>query len=723
MIQPYNIFEFFNAHMRHYHILSIALTLAGLASAQMPGKMVTYVQAEKATAGRDKVVRKSIGRTESIRYVTVRAAIEGRLEKVHFQEGSMVNKGDLLMQIDPLRYEAAVKQAEAAVAQLEAQLVYATSRYTRLAKLSAQQAASREDTESAKATVEELKARKAGAEAEAVRARKDLADCSIYAEISGRIGRLPKGEGNYITRGESITTITQMTPIYVRFPLSQNDVNGIFRGPKEIGNVTDVQLVMANGLTYPNPGRISVVDNRLTDSTDSYTLWAEFENPDSQLTHQGIGAVSISLNATREVCMVPLTAIHYDAKGAFVYVLDAENKVSRRDVAAGTVQGRLQSIYQGLEVGEVVISDGSHKTRPGATVRPVFADADINEPGSAAGGELAPLEVEAHTVRDMTDPTVLTVEGARLEAVNTVELRPLVQGLLQERTFTEGDRVAKGTELFRIDPTRYQASVDACQASLEQLDIRIADAQAKYDRQQKLVAVNASSKDDLENARATLNEYQEAREAAVAKLAVAQDDLNRCIVRAPLHGRIGRVLISKGNYVTDIKTPLARVVQLSPIYARFPLSEKDILSVYGSTGKLMEQAELTLVTATGETLNEVGRVAFCDNEIQSGTGTQNVWAVFENADRSLAPGGVVSMRVKRKAEHPVLGVPAEAILTDTRGNYVYVVKHNRAVVRRVICGSAADDGRVAIFAGLRPGDQVITSHLADMEEDTPVQVQ
>ena len=687
----------------------------------MPGKMVTYVQAEKAVSGQDRVIRKSIGHTEAVRHVTVRSAVEGRMVKVHFQEGAVVKKGDLLLEIDPLRYTAAVKQAEAVVTQLNAQIIYATSRYKRLATLAEQQAASREDMETAKAAMEELKARRAGAEAELTRARKDLADCRIHAEINGRIGRLDKGEGNYITKGEAITSIAQMDPIYVRFPLSQNDVNGIFHGPKEISNVADVQLIPASGRSYPTKGRITIVDNQLTGSTDSYTLWAEFENPDDQLTHHGIGALYISLNSTREVCMIPLTAVHYDTNGAFVYIIDNENKVIRRDVIAGTIQGRMQAIYEGVQPGEIVVSDGSHKTRPGAVVRPVFADATVNEPGSPMGGELAPLEVDTEVVNEMQDPTVLTIETARLEAINTVEMRPLVQGVLQERTFTEGDRVQAGAELFRIDPTRYQATVDGCKAAIDQLNIKIADARTKYERQQKLVDVNASSKDDLENAKATLNELEAALEAALAKLAVAQDDLDRCIIKAPISGRIGRTLVSRGNYVTDIKTPLARLVQLSPIYARFPLSEKDVLSIYGNSNKLKEQAELTLITATGEELEGKGRIAFCDNEIQQGTGTQNIWAVFDNADQSLAPGGVVSVRVQRKAEFPVLGVPAKAVQTDSRGNYVFIVKHNRAVVRRIICGSAAEDGRISVFAGVQPGDKVITSHLADMEENTPVQ--
>ncbi|MBR5185441.1 MAG: efflux RND transporter periplasmic adaptor subunit, partial [Akkermansia sp.] len=228
--------------MKYHSLLAIPLLLCGAATAQMPGKMVTYVQAEKAVPGQDKIVRKSIGRTEAVRHVTIRSAVEGHMVKVHFQEGAMVRKGDLLLEIDPLRYTAAVKQAEASVAQLDAQIVYATGRYKRLATLAAQQAASREDMETAKASMEELKARRAGAEAELARARKDLEDCRILAEIDGRIGRLSKGEGNYITKGETLATIKQMDPIYVRFPLSQYDVNGIFRGPKEIGNVADVRL-------------------------------------------------------------------------------------------------------------------------------------------------------------------------------------------------------------------------------------------------------------------------------------------------------------------------------------------------------------------------------------------------------------------------------------------------------------------------------------------------
>ena len=131
---------------------------------------------------------------------------------------------------------------------------------------------------------------------------------------------------------------------------------------------------------------------------------------------------------------------------------------------------------------------------------------------------------------------------------------------------------------------------------------------------------------------------------------VAEDNLSRCTVRAGMRARIGRVNISVGNYITDIKTPLATLVQISPIYVRFSMSEKDILTVFGNDEKMLNDATLTLVTATGETIEEQGCIAFADNEIRSDTDTQNVWAVFENKDYKLQPGGVVTVKVHRKAE-------------------------------------------------------------------------
>lgn len=705
-------------------VLTSILLLTGSTLAQMPGMPATRVQVEKATTGLDMIFRRSIGHVEAIRKVQVKSAVEGFLLETKYKEGSIVNEGDVLFEINPIRYKAAFEQAQATLKEINAQIIYAENNHKRLRALAQSHAASVENVESALARLEGLKAKKIEAEANLVKAKKDLEDCTIRAEITGRIGRREFSKGNYITQGEMLATITQVNPIYVRFPLSQSDVNGIFRGPKEISNVTDVRLTTADGRRYPTAGHIEIVDNLLTGNTDTYTLWAKFDNKKQVLTPRGIGALHISLNNTAEVTMVPLTAVHHDEVGAYVYTVDDTGKVARREVISGTVQGRMQSIYDGLQPGETVITDGSHKTREGATVVPVYPEEQklATKSGSSdATQEAAPIEADVVEATPISDPTVLVCQGARVEAINRVNIRPLVQGVLEEPAFKEGDRVKQGDVLFNIDPTRYQATVDAQKAKIMQLDVLIADATSKYARQQQLIARNATSKDDVESAKATLDELQAQKEKAQAALAVAEDDLSRCTVRAAIDSRIGRVNFSKGNYITDVKSPLATLVQLSPIYVRFSLSESSILSHFGNVEDLIRDAEITLVTANGKTFGEKGCVSFCDNVIQQATDTQNLWAIFDNANHELHPGGVVTIRVKRKADITVPGIPAQAVQIDTRGKYVYLLKNGRAIQTRIHCGTANEDGLVPVFAGLSHGARIITTQLAELENGTPVQ--
>ncbi len=702
-------------------------TLAGsCALAQMPGPRAVHVQAECATSGKDRIARRSIGHVEAIRTVDIRSAVAGFLLETSFKEGSMVNEGDVLFRINPVRYEAAVRQCEATLSELAAKISYAENNYQRLSRLQANQAASAEDAETALSSLEELRARVAGAQADLVKARKDLEDCTIRAEITGRIGHREVSRGSYVAAGEKLATIKQMDPIYLRFPLSQSDVNGIFRGPKKIAELADVRLTTASGNRYPTAGDIAIVDNLLTGSTDTYTLWASFSNAEHVLTPRGIGALTITLRDTQEVTMVPLTAVQHDAKGDFVFTVAEDGTVARRDVVAGGIQGRMQSIYDGLTPGEMVITDGSHKTRVGDKVIPVVPEATKIERTTnpaASPAETPAIRSEVATVTLTQDPTVLTCQGARVEAVNRVELRPLVQGILAEPSFKEGDMVKEGDILFQIDPTRYQATVDAKRAQIDQLSIRVDDAERKLGRQQYLMGLKASSADRLESARAAFDELKAQRASAEAALTIAQDDLSRCTMRAPLTGRIGRVNFSRGNYITDINAPLATLIQMSPIYVRFSLSENAILSTYGNDENLLKQADISLITATGTHYSEKGCVAFADNVIQAATDTQNLWATFANADQKLQPGAVVTILVSRKPEFKVCAVPSEAIQTDTRGKYVYRLVDGRAVFTRILCGSSTEDGQTVVFDGLSQGDNVLTTNLAEMEDGAAVEPQ
>lgn len=711
--------------MKHGLVIAAMLSVVGLTQALPVKGQAEHVQVERATTGKDYVARRSIGQVEAIRTVNVRAAVEGFLTETAFQEGASVKEGDVLFRIDPLRYQAAVQQAEATLARIDAQIIYATNNYKRLSALARSQATSEEETESALAKLEELKASRAGAQADLTKARKDLSDCTIRAEITGKIGRVAFAVGNYITAGETLATIVQVDPIYVRFPLSQSDVNGAFGGPRRIDSVTDVRLVTAGGAQYPTAGHIEIVDNLLSDNTDSYTLWAKFENPDNTLIPRGIGALLISMADTVEVTTVPLTAVHHDAAGSFVYTVADDGTVARRDVISGSIRGRLQSIYDGLRPEEMVITDGAHKTREGAKVIPVFPEqkklsGNQSPPGERTAAEAPVVSVKTAEVQTVVDPTVLECHGARVEAISRVDIRPLVQGILSEPGFKEGDHVNKDDILFVIDPTRYQAAVDAQLAAIKVLDVRIADARVKLTRQQQLAARRATSRDELESAQAALDELLADKAGAEAALTIARDNLSRCTVRAKIDGRIGRVNFSKGNYIADIKSPLATLMQLSPVYVRFSLSENDILSQFGTVNQLTQDVVISLVTATGKSFSEKGRIAFCDNLVQSDTDTLNIWAIFDNSERLLQPGGVVTIRLSRSPAVKVPAIPAESVLTDTRGHYTFVVRRNRAREVRIHCGTPTADGLVPVYSGVRVGDSVIRTNLAALEDGTPV---
>lgn len=702
------------------------MLLAGLSYAQMPGMRAEFVQVERATIGKDRVARKSIGHTEAINSITVRTLVEGYLVGVEIEEGATVKKGDILFRIDPLRYEAKVRQAEAAVREIEARIIYAQSQYDRLRELLASQAVSKEDCETALANLEELKAKKAGAEADLTKARKDLEDCTIRAEIDGVTGIFESSCGNYISAGQKLCTIKQMDPIYVRFPLSQADVNGIFRGPRAIRDIADVRLTTAAGRSYPVSGSIEIVDNLVTGSTDSYSLWAKFENAEGVLTPRGISALNIMLTDTAEVTMVPLTAVHHDSTGAYVYTVDSEGTVARREVIAGSIQGRLQSIYEGIEPGEIVIADGSHKTRPGAKVTGVFPEEQVsnNSINAPTEADETPIAVKMDEVVAISDPSVLTIQGARVTAIKRVDISPRVQGILTSH-ISEGSRVKEGDLLFSIDPTRYQAAVDAQESRVMQLQVRTEDARRKYKRQEELQKTRAASISEVESARATLQEMEAQLKSAEAALTIAKDDLSRCEMRAPINGRIGREAFSSGNYITNSSTALATLVQLSPIYVSFPLSEASVLSHFGNSADLVEQTEVTLITANGTTFPEKGRITVADNAIHAATGTQTFWATFENAQNKeqthvLQPGATVTIKLSRKQDIKLPSVPLGVIQTDTGGRYVYVVRNNRAMKTYVKVGGANDDNRRVVFSGLKVGDKIITNNLAEMEDGTLV---
>lgn len=337
-----------------------------------PPIVVPKVTVENVGTGQDKVERTYIGRVEAVRKVDIQVRVSGVIEDVLFSEGGMVEKGQVLYKIESVRYEAAVKSAEARIRELEAEIVYASGTYSRQKGLYEKNAVSKDEMENALSNLEKFKAQKLSAEADLTTAREDLDYCTITAPFEGRMGRTVYPEGQYVTpSGRELVSITQVNPVYVRFPVSESDILGVFGSLEAMRSQARVVINIASGMRYSETGRIVIGDNEVESSTDSLNMWAVFDNADQVLQSGGVVVVTISRDENEVVPMVPITAVQHDSKSAFVYVLDGDNKAVRRDVIAGEVTGGRQAVYQGLEPGESVITDGFQKFREGDRVEPV----------------------------------------------------------------------------------------------------------------------------------------------------------------------------------------------------------------------------------------------------------------------------------------------------------------------------------------------------------------
>ncbi|MDO4576255.1 MAG: efflux RND transporter periplasmic adaptor subunit [Planctomycetia bacterium] len=370
--------------------------------AQAPGKMPPMtVRVGKVVARNPVVAKKYVGAFEAIEKVDSIARVSGFITKVNFKEGDLVKKGDLLFEIEQIRYQAAydsklasvaqatatIEQAEASIVEIEARIRYAQSTNKRNEDLFKSGAAVSQDEventqsqlkvltaqlEAAKAQLEAAKAQLASAQAAEILAKDDLGHTKIYAMITGRAGRLTYTLGNYVTpSSQPLITVVQMDPMYVRFSMSEKDFTSLFGNVQKLRESANLKIQLADGKIYDQPGEIAFLDNTVKTSVDSIQIWAKFPNPDELLNAGGIVRVHLSKVSKETKPAVKVSAVMHDTGGAYVYVLGAGNKVERRSVTLGTSDGLIQTVFDGVDVGETVITDGTHKVVPGMVVQPV----------------------------------------------------------------------------------------------------------------------------------------------------------------------------------------------------------------------------------------------------------------------------------------------------------------------------------------------------------------
>ena len=314
--------------------------------------------------------RKYPGRVVPVAEVKIVPQVSGEIIEVAFANGANVKKGDLLYRIDPVKYEAAVMNAESKVAELKANLVYAEKSAVRHTDLIQTRAVSQDAHDSALAHRDAARAALATAEAALISARDDLKHCRIVAPITGRVGTTAYTEGNYVTKGGGVlVSLVQTTPIRVTFAIANNDYHDRFRSDsRRIAEDALVALRFMAGESDFATGRVEYVENVSDAQTDTTDVYALFENAQGVLkSGQTVMATLLSTKGTPRAA-VPPNAVVQDMQGAFVWVLDKDGVPSKRYVVRGPIVDRRQIVLSGLKVGERFVADGTHRVKAGVRV-------------------------------------------------------------------------------------------------------------------------------------------------------------------------------------------------------------------------------------------------------------------------------------------------------------------------------------------------------------------
>ncbi len=330
--------------------------------------------------------------------------------------------------------------------------------------------------------------------------------------------------------------------------------------------------------------------------------------------------------------------------------------------------------------------------------------------GAAIKPAAPAMEVDVATVVSKTITDYQNYSG-RLEAVDKVEIRPLVPGTIIAVHFADGALVKKGDPLFTIDPRPYVAAVDQAAAQLAAAQARNGYTSTDAARAERLLADNAIAKRDYDEKQNSSHEAAANLKAAQAALETAKINLTYTQIVAPVSGRVSRAEMTVGNIVsTGSSAPLlTTLVSVSPIYASFDVDEQTYLRYLSRDSRASVPVSLGLANEDG--FSREGKVASVDNQLDTGSGTIRVRARFDNADGSLLPGLYARIKVGGGTPHPAVLIDDAAIGTDQDKKFVMVVDHdNRVRYREVTLGTLSDGLRV-IVKGLQPGERIVVNGL------------
>ena len=328
---------------------------------------------------------------------------------------------------------------------------------------------------------------------------------------------------------------------------------------------------------------------------------------------------------------------------------------------------------------------------------------------------MMPKEVEVDTPH-LESVNVSAESTGRVEAKYSVDLVARVPGFLLKKYFKEGDFVKKGQTLFQIDPREYQIEVNNSAANVNQYSALLRNAQQELNRANALIKEDLISRSDVDSSLAARNQNKALLDAAKQQLELAKVNLSYTSIKSPIDGRIGKVNITEGNYVTATSGSLVNIASVNPVYVTFSLKGDDFVKLLKASDDFKD-VEVRVQFSDGTWYDKVGKINFVDNKIDKDSGSVYMRATFDNSKSWLVPGAYMKVQLTAPKLVKFITVPQSCTKGDAMsGYYVWTVEDNKAVKKNIKVSENINNNWV-VNNGLNLSDMVVVSGIQNISSE------
>lgn len=304
----------------------------------------------------------------------------------------------------------------------------------------------------------------------------------------------------------------------------------------------------------------------------------------------------------------------------------------------------------------------------------------------------------------------------RVEAQYSIDVIARVSGFLLKKYFHEGDFVKQGQLLFQIDPKEYQLSVNNSRAAVNQYNALYTNAQQEWNRASALVKEDLISRSDVDSSLAARNQNRALLDSANQQLELAKVNLSYTSIRSPIDGRIGKVNITEGNYVSPTSGSLVNVSSVTPVYVTFSLKSDDFVKLLKASDRFKD-VQVKVQFGDGTWYNKIGTINFVDNKIDKDSGSVQMRATFDNTKMWLVPGDYMKVKLVAPKKVEYLTVPQSCTKGDAMsGYYVWAVKDDKAVKKDIKVSDDIDNNWI-VEDGLNSGDTIVVSGIQNVSAE------